>query len=67
MKKIILALLLLLSGYGIYKAGKFLWGYGYYGGLKEAYILLGLIICSIIFIISCIFLLKNNKTKTIKK
>lgn len=60
MKKITLALLLIFSGYGIYRTGKFLWGYGYYGGLREGHALLGLIICSIIFIVSCIFLFKKT-------
>jgi hypothetical protein len=61
MTKIISGIVLVISAYGIFKTGRFLWEYGYQGGLREGYVLLGLIISLVVFIISAIFLYNKSK------
>ena len=59
--KIIGIIILVISALGIFKATGFLLKNGYYGGLLEGYVLLGLIISFIFFITSAIFLYKRHK------
>lgn len=61
MSKMISRIVLILSAVVIFKAGSFLLEYGYYGGLREAYVLLGLVISLVTFVISAIFLYKKSK------
>lgn len=61
MTKIISGIVLVISAFGIFKAARFLWEYGYHGGLREGYVLLGLLISLVAFIISAIFLYNKSK------